>query len=108
MKRKIGLYVDDIRTPPNLNGVLWTIARTFHEAIYLLERTDYEIVSLDHDLGCFYGNREMTGDDVLNWLIARELDGLVSGPSEVLIHTANSAKSRPMKENADRFFNRKK
>lgn len=107
MRKKIGLYVDDIRTPPVLDDIEWTVARTFHEAIYILERNDFEVVSLDHDLGCFYGNREMTGDDVLNWLIDQEIGG-GCGPLEVRVHTANSAKSRPMKDNADKYFNNKR
>lgn len=42
------LYVDDLRSlPPDYD----TLARTYAEALALLERGDVEVVSLDHDLG---------------------------------------------------------
>ena len=48
----------------------------------------YDEVSLDHDIASFYGNKEMTGRDILNWLIMRKLDGF-SVPSIVRVHTEN-------------------
>ena len=83
-----GLFVDDERNPPHTPGVIWSIARTFHAAIFMLERDDYSIVSLDHDLACFYGNKEMTGRDVLNWLIMNKLDGKAV-PGTIRVHSAN-------------------
>jgi hypothetical protein len=114
MNEKIrnGLFVDDVRDPPRYDDPLypenhdisWVVARSFHEAICELEKFKFDVVSLDHDLGCFYGNREMTGDDVLQWLIQRKLEGIRS-PEEVRVHSANSAKATAMWENANRYFN---
>lgn len=41
------LYVDDLRDCP----LGFTLARTYEEAIHLLENNKVEILSLDHDLG---------------------------------------------------------
>ena len=40
------LFVDDLRHLPD--GPEWTLARTFHEAIFKLELLQFEEVSLDH------------------------------------------------------------
>ncbi len=83
MKSK--LFVDDERFP--VDGT-WDIARSFHEAIYILERHNYGTVSLDHDIQSFYGSREMTGRDILNWLIERKMQrGHV--PAKVIVHSQN-------------------
>jgi len=107
-----GLFVDDVREPPKNDdltrpenkNVVWTVARTFHEAIFFLEKFTYDVVSLDHDLASFYGNREMTGDDVLQWLISRKIQGAI-GLMEVRVHSANVAKRRRMTDNANAYFN---
>lgn len=91
MKRS-GLYVDDLREPPHDDpNIVWTVARSFHEAIYLLEKWDYYAVSLDHDIASFYGNKEMKGTDILYWLIDRKLNraGEVKVPEVVRVHSAN-------------------
>lgn len=80
------LYVDDIRDPYDAT---WDIARSFHEAIYALNRYSYSIVSLDHDLGSFYGSREMTGYDILEWLYARKQKGTKHVPNQIFVHSAN-------------------
>lgn len=43
----MNVYVDDLRDCPE--G--FTIARTFEEAVTLLEQHEVDILSLDHDLG---------------------------------------------------------
>lgn len=78
------LYVDDLRDCPE--G--YDLARNFHEAIVLLEQFDYDEVSLDHDIASFYGNREMTGYDILMWLVSRDTLEL-HVPSLINFHTAN-------------------
>lgn len=94
------LFVDDERFPVDNT---WDIARTFHEAIYLLERHEYTEISLDHDLACFYGNREMTGQDILNWLIARKMSDL-HVPLFVHVHSQNPVGRDRMQEDIDRHF----
>lgn len=94
------LFVDDERFPI---GEGWDIARSFHEAIYMLERNDYEIVSLDNDIQSFYGNREMKGRDILNWLIARKITGLYT-PTVVIQHTQNSVEMLTMQQDIERYW----
>ena len=91
------LFVDDERFPVDDT---WDIARSFHEAIYLLERNEYDLVSLDHDIQSFYGNREMTGRDVLNWLIDRKINaGWQHVPAFIEVHSQNfSDDARPAME----------
>ena len=95
------LFVDDERTP-RFPG--WTVVRTFHEAIMELETGQYREVSLDHDLGCFYGNKEMTGRDILNWLIQRKLEGLPV-PEVVEVHSANPAGAITMSADIAKYWN---
>jgi len=45
----------------------------------------------------------MTGDDVLQWLIRRKLNG-EKVPAKIKIHTANVAKSGRMKEDVKRYW----
>ncbi len=84
-----GLWVDDERPMTDEmieNG--WCKAPTFHEAVLKLELIEFQVVSLDHDIASFYGNKEMTGYDILMWLAQRKMDGLYV-PPEIRIHTAN-------------------
>lgn len=98
MNRK--LFVDDERFPADSG---WDIARSFHTAVHLLEVNAYDVVSLDHDIQSFYGNREMTGRDILNWLIARKLSGM-HVPSTVIQHTQNSVGMGTMEEDIRRYW----
>lgn len=93
------LYVDDLRECPQ--G--WDVARNFHTAIVMLEMTEYDIVSLDHDIASFYGNKEMTGRDILNWLIARKMDGHYT-PNCVKVHSANPVGCETMEIDIKRVF----
>lgn len=97
MKR---LYVDDLRPCPEGCDV----ARNFHEAIVMLESTEYSEVSLDHDIDSFYGLKEMTGRDILNWLIARKVEGYKHVPAIVKVHSANPVGSRTMREDIARYW----
>ncbi|MDS0527139.1 hypothetical protein NNC19_15720 [Clostridium sp. SHJSY1] len=49
MKKKINLYLDDLRDCPED----FVVARNMEQALYYLENDEYEveILSLDHDLG---------------------------------------------------------
>lgn len=103
---KLALYVDDDpihRNPPKMAGVFWVRAYNFHQAIYFLDRNNFDIVSLDHDIASFYGNKEMTGWDVLQYLITQKLDGK-HVPSQVMVHSANPVGRKKMQEDIDRYF----
>lgn len=102
----LGLYVDDIRDPPKGDGIEWIVCRTFHFAICMLEVTPFDVVSLDHDLGCFYGQREMTGRDILNWLIDRKVNGAEHGfiGNDVRVHSANPVGCDTMEADIKRYW----
>jgi hypothetical protein len=95
------LYLDDERETPT--G--WDRVFTAWECIESLKTYKYEMVSLDHDLGCgFYDDDKGcrvdpgNGMDVLNWM-EKEVQTNPSyvPPKYVLIHTANpTAKDRMM------------
>lgn len=96
------LFVDDERFPVDDT---WDIARTFHEAICMLEKYQYDVVSLDHDLQCFYGNREMTGYDILNFLIERKINGgWFHLPSKIIVHSQHEAQAIKMRADIERYF----
>lgn len=58
------LLIDDMR---NLKAD--KIARTYDDGIKALESEQWDVLLLDHDLGCFDKNgREWTGYDVMCWL----------------------------------------
>ena len=80
------LFVDDIREAPE--G--WDVARTYDEAIEMLSKTDYDVLSLDHDLADVHyacgeteGFCEKTGYDIALWLAERKNDG---GYTPIIIH----------------------
>lgn len=79
------------------------MARNFHEALFMLSRENYDEVSLDHDIASFYGNKEMTGRDILNWLIARKLEGLHT-PEIVRVHSANPVGCATMEADINRYW----
>lgn len=82
MKKKINLYVDDLRDCPE--G--FVIARTYEEAIYYLENYEVEILSLDHDLGENEETKELlpTGDDLVLYMTEHSLYG-----NKIYLHTDN-------------------
>lgn len=88
------LFVDDLRNAPDDS---WDVARNFHQAICMLEAKQYELVSLDHDIASFYGNKEMTGRDILNFLIMLKMDGKPV-PYAIRVHSANPVGVASMEE----------
>lgn len=95
------LWVDDERPVP---GEEWTSARSFHEAILKLELLEFDEVSLDHDLACFYNGKELTGYDVLMWLVERKVEGTHHVPVRVYVHSANPVGRDRMQAVIDRYF----
>lgn len=99
-----GLWVDDIRPiPDNLIAQNWCSARSAWEALLKLELLEFDVISLDHDLASRVGNKELTGWDILVWLVQRKVDGQYV-PSTVNIHTANCAASPNMIQLAKQHF----
>ena len=79
------LFVDDVRDAPE--G--WDLARTYDDAIRMLLEKEYEVLSLDHDLGCYdaMGN-EQTGYGIALFLAEWKHYGEFV-PSKILCHSAN-------------------
>ena len=79
--QKINLYVDDLRDCPN--G--FVVARTFQEAIHLLENHEVDMLSLDHDLGeDLQGNLLPTGYDLVKYICEKGLRA-----NKIYLHTDN-------------------
>lgn len=78
---KINLYVDDLRDCPS--G--FVVARTFQEAIQLLENHEVDMLSLDHDLGeDLQGNLLPTGYDLVKYICEKGLRA-----NKIYLHTDN-------------------
>lgn len=98
------LYIDDLRElPPEYQSSEWTISRTAWEALTKLELIEFQIVSLDHDLASFVGNREITGYDIALWLAERKNNGLYV-PPVVRVHSANSVGNQNIQAVIDRYL----
>ncbi len=113
-KEKIRLYLDDVRSPkdPNnewVDGVpQWEVVRSYDEFVAHIQKNsleNYEVISLDHDLGEtamkeFYNNvhpnytldynniAEKTGYDCAKWLVAEGMRTGVQLP-QIYTHSAN-------------------
>lgn len=97
------LWVDDERPIPSDCGKEWCSARTAYEALLKLELLQFEVISLDHDLASFIGNKEITGYDVLLWLVERKLNGHYVPPC-IKIHTANPVGAQKMLDTVERYW----
>jgi len=106
------LYLDDVRTP---NATDWIIARNYDEfvaAIKLHGFGNFEVISLDHDLGEgamieYYTNvknnymldynniEERTGMDCCRYLVSDSMNEKIPLP-QVYIHSANPIGSANM------------
>lgn len=77
----MNVYVDDLRDCPE--G--FTIARTFEEAVTLLQQHEVDILSLDHDLGeDAEGNLLPTGYDLVKYFCEHGLRA-----NKIYLHTDN-------------------
>lgn len=82
MNNKINIYLDDLRLCPE--G--FTIARTYEDAIELLNNNKVGILSLDHDLGeDENGNLLKTGYDLVKYICENDCD-----IEKIYIHTDNA------------------
>lgn len=97
------LWVDDLRPIPSDCGPEWCSARSAWEALLKLELLQFDVVSLDHDLASFVGNKELTGYDVLMWLVERKHNGL-HVPSVIKVHSANPVGVKQMRETIDKHW----
>jgi hypothetical protein len=105
-KEKISLYLDDVRTPTDDS---WQVVRNYNQFISHIRLNgleNYEVISLDHDLGEeamneFYNNalpnfklnydnilNEKTGYDCAKWLVAESMTTKIPLP-QIYVHSAN-------------------
>ena len=102
---KIWLYLDDVRIPTEGN---WQVVRNYDEFVAHIKMNgleNYEIISLDHDLGEgamveYYTNvkpnyelnyeriPEKTGMDCARWLVAEAMTKNIPLPT-IYVHSAN-------------------
>lgn len=94
------LWIDDIRPSPDET---WDIATTYNEAIDKLTKFKYRLVSFDHDLGDFQNGREMTGYDILLWIVEQKMNGRPV-PQQYNIHSANPVGRDRMKGVIERYL----
>lgn len=105
-KEKISLYLDDVRIPKDDS---WQVVKDYTEFVSHIRLNgleNYEVISLDHDLGEqamdeFYNNalpnytlnydnivNEKTGLDCAKWLVAESMNKQIPLP-QIYVHSAN-------------------
>lgn len=90
------LLIDDLREM----GVDVT-ARTYEAGIEALRQGGWDILYLDHDLGCFdETGREYNGYDIVCWL-EEHLEFL---PGKIILVTANPVGRRKMQQVIDKLY----
>lgn len=99
-----GLYVDPARSLPEIyDHKIWTVARSFHEAVVKLELIEFEELSLEYDLDSWYGDESMTGYNVLMWLLDRKRSGL-HVLNMIKVHSSNATACRSMKDFIENYL----
>lgn len=81
MKKKIYIYIDDERIPPQAKESWTTCSRTYESALMAIEKYKNEelYIDFDHDLG-----GEKTGYDIAKYLIENNI------PAYYSVHSANA------------------
>jgi hypothetical protein len=119
-KNKIWLYLDDVRVPTEGD---WQVVRSYDEFISHINLNgleNYELISLDHDLGEgamveYYTNvkpnyeldynriEEKTGMDCARFLVAEAMNKKIQLPT-VYVHSANPIGSANMMGYINNYF----
>ena len=79
------LWVDDVRAP-FFQAEKWDIAKSYNEAIQLLFKNSYDVISLAHDLG-----EGQNGMDILKWMYNNSI-----WPKTIHVHSANPVAAERM------------
>jgi len=104
------IFVDDVRDPPDDS---WTLVRTYDDAINFITINEWDIISLDHDLGdthhidnahlVQFPLRERTGYMLLEHIVGMQEEyGLKVG--KVLVHSANPVAQEKMRGTIERYL----
>jgi hypothetical protein len=81
----MNLWLDDVRVPPDCgNGALWLWVKNYDEAIIALSLFDFDVISLDHDLG-----EGKTGYDVACWIEEKAIGEDWPVTRNIKCHSAN-------------------
>lgn len=85
------LWVDDLRNPEEFVKGDWHWVKNSADAFNALKTNNYEIVSLDNDLG-----EETEGKDIFNWIEQRLYwkDIELSKLKKIYVHSSNVAAVR--------------
>jgi len=86
------VWLDDQEVRDPASG--WTVVRTADEAIALLVAGGVDVISLDHDLNDLRQDpypREVTGMDVVNWMVANKVF-----PKVINVHSFNPDRAKRM------------
>ncbi len=105
--RPLKVWLDDRpeRDPPAEEG--WTIVRTPAEVVALLETGEVEELSLDHDLALWdESGREITGDEVVTWLMEAVVTRSFAPPKQIVVHSGNPAGRRRMELGIEAIYRR--
>ena len=119
-KEKIRLYLDDVRTPKDAD---WKVVRSYDELVAHIKMNgleNYEVISLDHDLGDtamneYYNNvhpnytldynniTEKTGLDCAKFLVAESMNTKIPLP-QIYVHSANPIGSANIMGYVNNYF----
>ena len=117
---KIRLYLDDVRTPI---GEDWQVVRNYDEFVAHIKLNgleNYDVISLDHDLGDtamieYYTNtkphfeldysriQEKTGMDCIRFLVAESMNKSIPLP-QIYVHSANPIGAANMMGYVNNYF----
>lgn len=121
--KKIYLYLDDVRIPTEGD---WEVVRNYEEFVSHIQINgleNYEVISLDHDLGEgamveYYTNvkpnyeldykriPEKTGMDCVRYLISEAIDKKITLP-KIYVHSANPIGAANMMGYINNYFRNK-
>lgn len=84
------LFVDDIRDPTTYYDVQCVVARSYHEAVDIInEKGLPRFISFDHDLADFQAGIEKTGYDLAKFIVDLLMDDPTLKMPTWKIHSAN-------------------
>jgi len=120
INKRLRLYLDDVRTPVSQD---WIIARNYDEFVAQIKLhglDNFEVISLDHDLGEgamieYYTNvknnymldynniKERTGMDCCRYLVSESMNEKIPLP-QIYVHSANPIGSANMIGYINNYF----
>ena len=96
-KDKVSVFIDDERFPLDIKNLMgeffvenWIIIRNYTDFVKVIDENieNINIVSFDHDIACFVGDKEFTGKDCADYLINKCIEKNIKFPNW-FVHTQN-------------------